>query len=274
VDPGTVLTQQTATAEVARRGGRVSRLASVGGGLAFLLVAGLLAVRYYQPWKHTGGRAQGPEQASAPIKSPAAVADPQSASVTDPDPTAKREDVGALLEWARRTVDGNRLVKPPGDNLKDLLGRINAADPGNADAAALKTRVVQTVKARALGELRKKNLEAAEGDLRALLELAPEEPGLKSRLAGTLAMRARMSLMKNRYTSAIADASAAVELLPEDPSVRMVLGDAYFQVGKADQAIDEYKKVLALQPTNKRAQKRLATAVAAKPAVKKKKKSR
>src|SRR5262249_41357847 len=75
-----------------------------------------------------------------------------------------------------------------------LLARINAAEPGNADAAALKARVVQTVKARVLGELRKKNLDAAEVDLRALLELAPEDASAESRVGGTRAGRERRRL--------------------------------------------------------------------------------
>ncbi len=39
-----------------------------------------------------------------------------------------------------RTAEGGRIIAPPGDNLKELLDRIEKASPGNADAAALRTR--------------------------------------------------------------------------------------------------------------------------------------
>jgi Flp pilus assembly protein TadD len=117
----------------------------------------------------------------------------------------------------------------------------------------------------------KRKLDEAEADYRALEELDPDDKSLRTRLAGTLALRAKLSLIKNKNGAAIADATAAVEIMPDDASVRMVLADAFFQMGKLDQAIEEYKKVLDQQPQNKRAQKRLLLAQSQRPAPKKKK---
>jgi hypothetical protein len=238
------------------------RLLGVLGGLVFAAGAVALAIRY-QPWQKApapvASSSQQTKRGEKGDVAPLPLGEP-SQPVPEPAPT-KKEDVPALLEWARRAADGGRLVKPAGDNMKELLDRIEAADPGNEDAKALREKVQGAIKTRANQELKKKKLDEAEADFRALLALTPEDASVRQKLAATLAIRSRIMAAHNKLAGAVADASAAVELLPGDPSVRMTLADAYFVAMRREQAADEYKKVLEVQPKNKKAQKMLELAL-------------
>jgi serine/threonine-protein kinase len=238
---------------------------------ALIVVAGAaVGVAKWQPWKATPVAGVATNKPVSPV-TPVPVEPPPTVDPNPPPVEPKHEDIAALLEWARRAADGNRLIKPPGDNMKELLERIEASDPGNATAAALRAKTTATVRTRANLELRKKKLNEAEDDYRALIELDPADTSSKPKLAATLALRANLDLSKNKVIAALADAQAAVEILPDDPSLRMVLADAFMANNKREQAADEYKLIIEAQPGNAKAQKKLAFALKPVPGKKKKK---
>jgi tetratricopeptide (TPR) repeat protein len=172
----------------------------------------------------------------------------------------KHEDLEALVEWARRALDGDRLVTPPGDNLKDLLDRIEAADPGNVVAAALRARATASLRGRASDLSARHRADEAVDALRALSELDPFDVSVRDKLGSAYAERALKRAAKKQIDGALADGAAAVELLPDEPRVREAFADALFAAGRRDAAADEYRRVLAVAPHDDHARRRLAEA--------------
>ena len=262
---------------------RPSALGSVLGvlaGLAFLGGGGYLAYGFlnHKPTptpKPVVGVVE-PKTTPNPVATEPAHADPDP---TPTNPVAKPEDaklteaeVRGLLEWARRCADGGRIVAPPGDNLKELLDRIDKASPANPAATELRTRIGAALGRRGTLALRKQRLEEAEDAFRTLMALRPDDDWSKARLGRTLALRADRSLSRRKYTSAIADATSALELEPDDALARTVRAESYYLTGKREQATEEYRQVLEQRPADKRARKGLALAMT--PAAKKPQKHR
>jgi eukaryotic-like serine/threonine-protein kinase len=182
-------------------------------------------------------------------------------------------EIERMLEWARRTAEGGRIIAPPGDNLKELLDRIDKADPGNAQAEALKNRTTTMLGRKGMLALKKGRLDEAEEDFQALVVLKPDDDGAKGRLARTLTMRAQRSLGKNKLQAALADATAALEMAPEDTGTQLTLADVHLAMGKRELAAEEYQRVLDVKPQDLRAKLGLqrASAPKPKPGLKKKK---
>ena len=202
-----------------------------------------------------------------PVDKPV-VATPKTTTTTAAQPQEEQlsdAEIARLLEWARRTAEGGRIVAPPGDNLKELLDRIEKASPGNAGAAELRTKASAVIGQRGKLALKKMQLEEAEDAFRALIALRADDEWAKGRLARTLALRADRSLEKRRYSAAATDANLALELQPDDILARMVLAEAYLATGKRELATEEFGRVLELRPNDKRAKKGLAAAAAPPP---------
>jgi tetratricopeptide (TPR) repeat protein len=185
-------------------------------------------------------------------------------------------EIDRMLEWARRTAEGGRILAPPGDNLKELLDRIDKADPGNAQAEALKQKTTTMLARKGTLALKKAKLDEAADDFDALVGLKPDDDWSKGRLARALTLRAQRSLGKNKLQAALADATAALEYAPEDTNIQLTLGDVHLAMGKRELAAEEYQRVLDVKPADVRARLGLgkATAVKPKPGAGKKKKGR
>ncbi|HZS37228.1 MAG TPA: protein kinase [Polyangia bacterium] len=267
----------------ARRAGRSSGIIGVLGGLVFLAGGGYLAYRY-QPWKTSQPAPLVEPQ--KPIAPPEPVAEknvpppePVAEKKNPPkDPSSKEEEklspaeIDRLLEWARRTAEGGRLVAPPGDNLKELLDRIEKADPGNEAAAALRTRTTAIVGRKAQLALKKGRVDEAVQDFEALSALHPDDAQTKLRLARALRLRAERLLERKKATAALTDITSSLDLQPDDTASRLVLADIYLALGKHEMAADEYQRILDDKPSDKRARKGLqyANQLKAKAATKKK----
>jgi tetratricopeptide (TPR) repeat protein len=250
-----------------------SRVLGILGGLAFLAAGGYFAYTYQL--RHMRPDVPSSSQKTTP---PAAKQDP----TPPPDPTAptppKRDpsappnderlsqaEIDRLLEWARVAAKGGRIVTPPGDNLKDLLDRIDKASPGNREATALRSRTASLLGRRGTLALKKQRLEEAEDAFRALVILKPDDEWSRGRLARTLAVRADRSLERRRYAAAINDANQALEILPDDVMARMALAEAYLATGKRELAAEEFKRILELRPADKRAKAGLQASLSAPP---------
>ncbi len=203
---------------------------------------------------------------TTPAENPSAapVAVPVTVPVTVPAGHKSNVDVAQLLEWARRTVEGNRLIAPPGDNLKELLGRIAEADPRNREAEELRQKAVAQSNHRAALALHKSKLDDAIDGYEAARVLAPEQDDNRHALARALRMRAALRLEQRKPKGAEADATASLTLEPADLSTHAVLADIFLAVGKPDLAAVEYQRMLDLAPNDKRARKGLYRANLAK----------
>jgi tetratricopeptide (TPR) repeat protein len=189
----------------------------------------------------------------------------------EPDEKMSGPEIQRMLEWARRTAEGGRITAPPGDNLKELLARVDKADPGNAEATALRARTANVLGRKSAIALKKQRLDEAVQSLGEMLELKPDDDWAKPRLERALRLRAEKLLEKHKPIAAVNDANAALEINPDDVPARLVLADAYLAQSKYDQAADEYQRVLEGRPADKRAKKGLLLAKAAPKATKKKK---
>ena len=191
---------------------------------------------------------------------------------TKPVKTPKDDDkmspaeIDRMLEWARRTAEGGRILAPPGDNLKELLERIDKADPGNAQAEALKQRTTAMLGRKGTLALKKGRLDEAAEDFDALVGLKPDDERSKGRLARALTLRAQRSLGRNKLQAALADATAALEYAPEDTGIQLTLGDVHLAMGKRELAAEEYQRVLDVKPQDVRAKLGLVRATAPKKA--------
>ncbi|MGZ3429177.1 MAG: serine/threonine-protein kinase, partial [Polyangia bacterium] len=135
--------KRNADLRAARKQNRWQKRLGFIGGLLFLGIAG--AAAYYklnekQPTVDTQPSTV-PEQKKPEQKKPDAKT-PVMKTVKPPkeDDKMSPAEIDRMLEWARRTAEGGRIIAPPGDNLKELLDRIDKADPGNAQAEALKQK--------------------------------------------------------------------------------------------------------------------------------------
>jgi tetratricopeptide (TPR) repeat protein len=206
---------------------------------------------------------QKPVQPAAPVEPPKPAAPKQA------DP----EKLKALLEWARRTVEGGRIIAPPGDNLKELLERIEKEDPGNTDAAALRQRTVGILARKGSLALKRDRVDEAVQDFEGLAALAPDDPKVRAAYARARRLRAERLLERRRLQAAFNDINASLELDPDNTFARVVLADILLAQGKPQEAADEYQRILDGKPADKRARRGLlmANAAKAKPAPKKKK---
>jgi tetratricopeptide (TPR) repeat protein len=211
-----------------------------------------------------------PKKTEAPTKT-----EPPVKAVKAPrdDDKMSPAEIDRMLEWARRTAEGGRILAPPGDNLKELLDRIDKADPGNAQAEALKNKTTNMLGRKGTLALKKGRLDEAAEDFDALVGLKPDDEWSKGRLARALTLRAQRSLGKNKFQAALADATAALEYAPEDTNVQLTLGAIHLEMGKRELAAEEYQRVLDVKPQDPRAKLGLARATAPvkKPPAKKKK---
>jgi tetratricopeptide (TPR) repeat protein len=190
---------------------------------------------------------------------------PGHAAKPDHDDQLSDAEIARMLEWARRTAEGGRIIAPPGDNLKELLDRIEKASPGNTGAAELRQKTSVALGRRGALAFKKQRLEEAEDAFRALVILKQEDEWAKNHLARTLATRAERSVERRRFSAAVTDANQALEILPDDVMARLALADSYLALGKREQSSEEYKRVLELRPTNKRAKIGLQLAMAPAP---------
>jgi tetratricopeptide (TPR) repeat protein len=250
--------KRNADLRAARRQNKWQKRLGFIGGIAFLGVAGLAAYYKLQEKQPT---------VTPPLTAPT----PVKVEKTPPVKTAKpaKEDdkmspaeIDRMLEWARRTAEGGRIIAPPGDNLKELLDRIDKADPGNAQAEALKQKTTTMLGRKGTLALKKQKLDEAEEDFQALVVLKPDDEWSKGRLARALTLRAQRSLGKNKLQAALADATAALEYAPEETNIQNTLGDVHLAMGKRELAAEEFQRVLDVKPADVHAKLGLVRATA------------
>jgi tetratricopeptide (TPR) repeat protein len=73
-------------------------------------------------------------------------------------------------------------------------------------------------------------------------KLAPENTDV-------IFLMARVSMMQNYYEDAIPLLESGLKIAPQRPDLHAALGESYFMSGKAEKAIDEFKNLIALDPS-------------------------
>lgn len=174
------------------------------------------------------------------------------------------EAIDSMLEWARRASEGGRIIAPPKDNVKELLDRIERADPGNAGAEALRKSVTATLTRKSQLAMKKGRIDEAVQDYEALAAFKPDDEKVKKLYARALRMRAERFVGARKLQAALTDVTASLELEPDDNAARLVLADTYLGLGKHELAAEEYQRILDGKPADKRAARGLQLALAAK----------
>jgi hypothetical protein len=209
-----------------------------------------------------------PVVATAPAKpevAPPPPPEPESPAAPQAPQKMSAAEIDRLLEWARRTAEGGRIFAPPGDNLKELLERIETADPGNKAAESIREHTAAMLSKKAGLAAKRGRLDEAEGQLKALVVLKPHDERARLRLSNVLTLRAGQLLEHRKASQALTYVNRALELNPEGLSTRMVLADVYLALGKNEAAADEYQRILSDRPTNLRARRGLQAAQTPKP---------
>jgi serine/threonine protein kinase len=262
--------KRNADLRAVRRQSRWQKRLGLLGGMAFLAIAAFAAYQL-QKGKSTVESPQStvPDETGTKKKpdgeKPVAPIKTVKAPAPKDDDKMSPAEIDRMLEWAKRTAEGGRIIAPPGDNLKELLDRIDKADPGNAQAEALKTRTTQMLGRKGTLALKKSKLDEAEEDFQSLVVLKPDDDWAKGRLARTLTLRSQRSLGNRKLQAALADATAALEMAPEDTGTQLTLADVHLAMGKHELAAEEYQRVLDVKPLDKRAKLGLLKASAPKP---------
>ena len=160
---------------------------------------------------------------------------------------------------------GGRIIAPKGDCLKELLERVEKADPGNSDANTLRGNhaAVQLGRKGALA-LRRNHIDESVTDFEGLTALKPEDGHAKHEYARALRMRAERLLERRRPNGALIDVNLSLELEPDNTASRIVLADILLAQNKPTEAADEYQRILDGKPSDKRARRGLQQATMAK----------
>jgi tetratricopeptide (TPR) repeat protein len=106
--------------------------------------------------------------------------------------------------------------------------------------------------------LRSRQLDAAIVEYRRVLAVYPNDSLAKDRLAVALRGRAGQLTSQDKIEAAEADYRELIVLVPNDAALRLDFGDVLLRRGKRAEAIQQYKKALAIDPSNEAAKLRSA----------------
>ena len=162
--------------------------------------------------------------------------------------------VEALLETAPDSKAalalGSKIYLAQKNLPKALLGACKMINHLPQDASSLNDAALIMFQAGALDE--------AEATFKKAMDLVPERSGLLG--PGILRRLSAVYIRKRQPTEALAPALKAIEMAPGIAAYRAHLSDVWLQLGRFGKARDAAKAALALDPNDKNAQTRLATA--------------
>jgi serine/threonine protein kinase len=171
-------------------------------------------------------------------------------------PRLSTEEAASLLEWARRAADGGRYLRPRGDNVVDLLDRVEEGYPGYPDAAKLRQDLCRKLERAAAQATRRKQHKAAERYLQAWMALDPLGEKPKKELVVVALTLGRQALGRNQLKDASRYAKLAGAMAPDASGTGELLGDIAWKRRKVAAAVQHYETALGATKAGK-AQKRL-----------------
>jgi eukaryotic-like serine/threonine-protein kinase len=175
-------------------------------------------------------------------------------------PALSTEAVSQLLGQARKAAAAKRYIAPADDCVKDYLAKLEEAQPGDPDAAALRTRIAKGLQKEGDGYLKRRKFDEAEATFRGLYGLDPRAEPAVGGLTRALLARAELELKKKRYDAAATDAKEAVALGDASGRGHATLGEALLKKSAYAEAVEAYKRALELRPKSKDVKKGLARA--------------
>ena len=193
------------------------------------------------------------EPSTAPLK-------PKTPPPPPPPPAPKtmtKKEVERLLEWTRRAADGGRYTRPTGDNVLELLGRIEGDFPGHPEAQKLRRRICQKLNRKSAQLRGRKRYESALRLIHAWRSLDPGSEDPTVQLVLTQLALGRQALSRRRYRSAMHFAKAAQKEMPDSPSATEFIGDIYARRKKFKSAITHYEAALQSPKASAKQKRRL-----------------
>ncbi|MBW2731699.1 MAG: protein kinase [Deltaproteobacteria bacterium] len=170
----------------------------------------------------------------------------------------KPEEIRPILEWARRAALGRRYLRPRGDNVRDLLTRIERDFPAHKGVSAFRTWVCARLSKQARRQMRKRRYQRAERAYMTCIALDPQNEAARIKLARVYMADARKALVRRRYKAAKRNAQRALKLLPQSPSVDEILGDIEAKQRQHKNAMGHYQDALKQPKIGQRQKRRLA----------------
>ncbi len=224
-------------------------LAVIGCAVGLVVIG--FATAYLLPTRAgSGRRLVGRSADVASVALPASVGQPVSATpsrLSLPERPASTEgNTTMLLEWARQAEAGGRYTAPPGDNLVELLHRIELLSPSHPEVPRLRDRAVAALVRTGREQLRQKQALAALQTYRSLTSLADAASFPRPELVSLLVATAHQHRRNHRLAMHLA--SAAVQVLPTSVSAQLALGDALLQSDRRSEAAAAYQRALDLHP--------------------------
>jgi len=182
-----------------------------------------------------------------------------------PEPPRKMtpEEADRLVEWARRAADSRRYVRPPGDNLKELLARVEKDCPDHPSAARLHKQVLDRLDREYRRALRRKHYTTAERRLRAWSALEPEAKLPQVRLTLLFVAEGQRALARRKFRSAHSHAKAALRVIPDSASALELMGDIARSRRRYPQALKHYELALEAPAVGAAQKRRLRKKIAA-----------
>jgi serine/threonine protein kinase len=234
---------------------------AMGGGIVVLLAVILTIVL----WPRGDGKpvvnpGRADARARPAVKRDAAIKKPATQPVTRPATrTAKltEEQVQEKLEWVRAAAKGGRYLKPKGDNVIELLDRIEEGYPEHPAAQQLRHDLCAGLKKSVAVALRKGRSAEAERFVQAWMALDPlsqetREPFFKVQLA-----QGRKALSSKRIKLAQQYAGEALKISPQSPVALELLGDIAVKRKRWGTAVEHYEAALKVEDGSAAQKKRL-----------------
>jgi len=229
----------------------------VGGGGLILLLAVALTIAL---WPRAPKPLVKPAHPDAAVRRPrpdARAPTPATRPATRPKVKLTAEEIDRLLEWAKLAAEGGRYIRPKGDNVLELLDRIEEDHPEHPATQALRRDLSKRVKKQAQTAIRKSQFAAAERLLRSWMALDPLAKQAREVMAQVQLAQGRQALAHNRPKVAATYAAEAKNYAPESPAIEELYGDIAMKRRKYSTAVEHYEKALAASPP--KAQKRINT---------------
>ncbi len=152
--------------------------------------------------------------------------------------------VSQLLEWAKYAAQGGRLVHPQGDNVFDLLERVEIMAPRNPAAAALRKGLCGKLEHQISLAILGRQYGEAVNLIHAWSMFDPGDPRLGRSLLRLNLLQGRDALNGGDPQHALSFVQEAQGLVQQDPRIDELMGDIYEVRLEHAQALRYYQRAL------------------------------
>jgi len=195
-----------------------------------------------------------PSTAAVSVKVPAVSA---SAETSRAETKLSLGEVERLLEWAKRAASNGRFTSPKGDNVRDLLARIDRDYPTHEGARKFRTKTYEQLLRKARRLQRRHRYDGAAALYEASIALFEKRKIPRIRLARLHLMQGRRALARHRYPLARQHARQALAAMPGNIRSLELLGDIAARRRQFKSAAKHFQAALDAHPKSRRHRKLL-----------------